>query len=547
MLKKLRWQLSLLYVLAAAVLIVLIGGGAYGLLSYYFQSSTDLVLQYKVALEFARQGQSVPADLQPADEAWQTRHKLTPAPRATEPLEDESEDETPQPSVVTGQPGYATEDAARLTATPTAEGALPSVEPTEQDGEEEEDSIQPSVTPMPTAASETPPAPGPSAVLQKRNSAGNKDAAQPAMATPVPTATLPAVAAGEEAYDSELAAVFLLPVDANGQVISLAGNPPAPFQPNLEAVNAALINGSDFRTVRLEDDSRMRLFTYRVNQDDRQTVYQVGRSLKDQDHALQQLLLGLGLLGSASLLGVGAASWWLAGRALIPAQQAWDRQQTFVGNASHELRAPLTLLRASAEVARRGLSAQEPRYELLGDVLSETDHMSALVDDLLLLSRLDDGRMKLELQPVQAADLLNDLAREMGRVAAGRGVTLDVPRAAGSALADPVRLRQVLLILLDNALRHTPAEGAIHMEAWVEKHQAHFLVSDSGSGIPARHLPHVFERFYRGEEDRSQRPGGSGLGLAIARGLAEAMHGQISLASQEGRGTRVTLTLPAGG
>ena len=455
MLRNLRWHLSMLYVLAAAALILLIGGGAYGLLSYYFESSTDLALQYKVALEYAKVGQPVPADLQAVDQAWQTSHTI---PTGTPP--------------------------------PLKSGD------SEESGDDNEYVVQPA--------------------------AGEHD----------------------ESYDSELASIFLLPINAQGQVISNPNAYSLTFQPDSQAINAALANGRDFRTVRQSDGSRVRLFTYRTSVDEGLAVLQVGRSLKDQDRVLGQLLVGLIALGSLSVLVVGLSSWWLAGRSLIPAQQAWDRQQTFVANASHELRTPLTLLRASAEVAQRGLNPQDSRAELLGDILHETDHMSLLVDDLLLLSRLDAGRLKLDRQPVDLAALLADLAREMGRVAAAGGVTIEVIHAQGVALADVSRLRQVLLIVLDNALRHTPAGGTIRLEARNDGRLVQLRVSDTGSGIPAQHLPHIFERFYRGEEDRSQASHGSGLGLAIARSLIEAMQGQISLTSQPGQGTQVIIHLP---
>jgi signal transduction histidine kinase len=464
MLRKLRWQLSLLYVLAAAVLIALIGGGAYGLLTYYFEASTDLALQYKVALEYTKNGQPVPPDLQTADQAWQTSRKLP----TTTPFPVENEDDG----------GDDNKESEKTSEQPI--GSLP-----ESGGEH------------------------------------------------------------EEYYDSELASIFLLPINTQGQLISNPNAYTLSFPLDSQAITAALANGSDFRTVRQDDGSRVRLFTFRVSDEDDLAVLQVGRSLKDQDRLLSQLLAGLAVLGGLSVLIVGIGSWWLAGRSLIPAQQAWDRQQTFVANASHELRAPLTLLRASAEVACRGLDTQDPRHELLGDILNEVDHMNRLVEDLLLLSRLDAGRLKMDQQPVEASVLLNDLTREVSRLAAERGVTLEVIQAQGSVLADPIRLRQVLLIILDNALRHTSAGGAIRLEARSDSRRAQWQVRDTGSGIPARHLAHIFERFYRGEEDRSQANPGSGLGLAIAKGLVEAMHGQITLTSQPGHGTHVTINLPA--
>jgi signal transduction histidine kinase len=458
MLRNLRWQLSILYVLAAAALVSLIGAGTYGLLSYYFQSSTDLALQYKVALEFTRVGQPIPADLQAVDQAWQTS-RTSPLP--TQPPQKSEDDE------------------------------------------------------------------------EKENHEGNEHAKHPFGEE------------YEEYYDSELASIFLLLVNAQGQILSNPNTYNLSFDPDSQAIQAALSSGSDFRTVRQSDGSRVRLFTYRVPVDDSLAVLQVGRSVRDQDRVLGQLLLGLVGLGGLGVLVVGLGSWWLAGRSLIPAQRAWDRQQTFIANASHELRAPLTLLRASAEVARRGIDDQDSRHELLGDILTETDHMNRLVDDLLLLSRLDAGRLQLDRQPVNLAELLDDLAREMGRVAAEGGVTIEVIHVQGVALADPIRLRQVLLIVLDNALRHTPKSGTIHLEARAHERMIQIQVNDTGSGIPAQHLPHIFDRFYRGEGDRSQPSHGSGLGLAIAKGLVEAMQGDITINSQSERGTQVTIQLPA--
>ncbi len=457
MLRNLRWQLSALYVLAATALVILIGGGAYGLLSYYFESSIDLALQYKVALEFARVGQAIPPDLQAVDQAWQASR----APLPLTPLPIKSEED--------GDEGY----------------------------EEDEHKTQ-------TFGEEY-----------------------------------------EEHYNSELASIFLLLVNAQGEVISDPNAYSLSYQPDSQAIQAALSNGSDFRTVRQPDASRVRLFTYRVPVENSLAVLQVGRSLTDQDRLLKQLLVGLIVLGGLSVFFVGVGSWWLAGRSLVPAQRAWDRQQVFIANASHELRTPLTLLRASAEVACRGMDEQDSRAELLGDILNETDHMSKLVDDLLLLSRLDAGRLKLDRQPVDLAELLGDLAREMGRVAAEGGVTIKIMQTRGCALADPTRLRQVLLILLDNALRHTPESGLIRLEGHDNGRLVQLQVSDTGTGIPTQHLPHIFERFYRGEEDRSQSNHGSGLGLAIAKGLVEAMQGSITLISQPGQGTRVTIHLPA--
>jgi signal transduction histidine kinase len=121
----------------------------------------------------------------------------------------------------------------------------------------------------------------------------------------------------------------------------------------------------------------------------------------DQQRVLDRLLRVLAILGGTGALILASGSWWLAGKSLVPAQQAWEKQQAFIANASHELRAPLTLIRASAEVAQRDLPRRDVKWPLLADILSEIDHMSTLVDDLLLLSRLDTGRLRLDIHDIR--------------------------------------------------------------------------------------------------------------------------------------------------
>ena len=170
--------------------------------------------------------------------------------------------------------------------------------------------------------------------------------------------------------------------------------------------------------------------------------------------------------------------------------------------------------------------------------------MARLVDDLLLLSRLDARRLPPDCRAVPLAPLLADVARQVARVADERGVVVSA-EGAGAAWADAARLRQVLLILLDNALRHTPRGGRITLTARVEGQRVRLTVADTGVGIAPEHLPRIFERFYRAAQAREATGEGAGLGLAIAKALVEAQRGAIGVASQPGRGTTVSITLLA--
>jgi signal transduction histidine kinase len=350
----------------------------------------------------------------------------------------------------------------------------------------------------------------------------------------------------QESYDAELATIFILRLDRNGQVPSSQKAAAPPFDAIQPAFATAMVRGDDLRSVTLPDGRRSRVLTYRIDRGSDLSAVQLGRLLTDQDRVLKRLLLGLLALGGISAFVMGAASWYLAGRSIRPAQQAWERQRSFVANASHELRTPLTLLRASTEVALRGLPPTDAdRRELLGDVLQECDHMSRLVEDLLLLSRLDAGQLQLYRERIALSELLADVERQAGRLAAERDVCVTTDSAGGVVWADPTRLRQVLLILLDNALRHTPPGGTVRVSGHSSGRQAQLSVTDTGAGIAPEHLPHIFDRFYRADSARGDSSGGSGLGLSIAKALIEAQGGHIAVESPVRQATRVVVTLPS--
>lgn len=432
----LRRRLTLLYVLAALLLIGLVSGGKVLFVTYYFQVETDTALQHTLVQALQTRRLPVPAELAAADQAWR---------------------------------------ANRL---PLFGGAA---------------------------------------------------------------------ATGDEDYDGELASIFVVPVTATGRVLP-DPNPPAPppGMPDGAALAAALNQGQDWRTVQLRGGARLRLLTYRVDGAGGLAAIQVGRVLADQDRVLEQMLIALVGLGAFSAGLVAAGSWWLAGRSLRPAQEAWARQQAFVANASHELRTPLTLIRASADVAQRELPPDDRDQRLLlADILRECDHMGRLIDDLLLLSRLDAGELALERAVVRLPDLVAEVERQFGRLVGESGIALTVGPVDGAVWGDRTRLRQILFILLDNALRHTPTGGAIAVSATPRDGHVRLTVADTGSGIPPEALPHVFDRFFQADSTRGGNRGRSGLGLAIAKALIEAQHGQIAIDSQVTIGTRIVVTLPA--
>jgi signal transduction histidine kinase len=362
--------------------------------------------------------------------------------------------------------------------------------------------------------------------------------------------------------DSELAPQFVLYLDASGKLTAdsstAEGESPSPIVEGYTAAFAA----PDIRTVSLADGREVRVATYRlpasaVSSDQPVAYIQAGRLLADQNRVLSQILWTVLLVCGGAALAVGLASWYLAGRALRPAQKAWTQQRVFVANASHELRAPVTLIRASAEYALRECSStavgtdrpdagdpEAPRVaEVLGDVIAETDHLSRLIDDLVLLSRFDAGKLELDIKSFPVGELLFETARNFTRLAEQGSVALETSSERAFVRADYTRLRQIVLILLDNALRHTPPGGKIALSACAECQKVTIRVADTGSGIAPEDLPHVFDRFYQGRSASGERRG-SGLGLPIARTMAEALKGRLEIASQLGEGTTAVLHLP---
>jgi two-component system, OmpR family, sensor kinase len=223
---------------------------------------------------------------------------------------------------------------------------------------------------------------------------------------------------------------------------------------------------------------------------------------------------------------------------------AYRAEQRFVGDASHELRAPLTAIQANLDLLERQpeMPARE-RATAIAEASREAHRLAKLVADLLVLARADAGvairRQRVEVDRV----LLETLSSTRPLVHGQHLVVADLVPSA--VMGDEDRLRQLFLILLDNAFKYTPAEGCVTVGLTRDGDQAVVTVADSGVGIPADDIPRVFERFYRADPARARDPGGTGLGLAIARWIVQQHHGEIGLESDPGRGTTVQVRLPA--
>lgn len=227
-------------------------------------------------------------------------------------------------------------------------------------------------------------------------------------------------------------------------------------------------------------------------------------------------------------------------------ERSFAEVRQFTADAAHELRTPLAILRNEAEVALLVRRDSQEYCDCLENMLEEIDHLSQLSEALLFLFREDAGLGDNKREVLRLDEIVHQLADHMRVVAAEKQQTLTVDADQScSVLGNAEQLRRLLFNLLENAVNFTPPDGRIQVRVECRKKQVRVIVADTGIGIAPEHLPRVFDRFYQVDSARSQRTGANGLGLAICRSVAETHRGSIAIESELGKGTQVTLTLPA--
>jgi signal transduction histidine kinase len=226
--------------------------------------------------------------------------------------------------------------------------------------------------------------------------------------------------------------------------------------------------------------------------------------------------------------------------------QAFTRQRRFVADASHELRTPVAVIRNKAGVALLNPRTPQGYCKVLQEIHTESERLSRLISDLLALARGDEGQAKLELEAVRLDLLVDSVAANAEGLAKERGIMLSVQAPQPVSMrGDEARLIQVIMNLLDNAIRYTNPGGQVQVSVESTLSNAQLVVRDTGIGIAPEHLPHLFERFYRANPARTRTEGGShGLGLAIVEWIVRLHGGSVSVESQMGRGSCFTVTVP---
>jgi signal transduction histidine kinase len=355
--------------------------------------------------------------------------------------------------------------------------------------------------------------------------------------------------------------------DAQGQPVQL-GDRPATVLTGLPETSGiagatAATDGSDVRLATLEIGGSaaipttvvpVRILTRRIvaQQDGNTYFMQVLQDRSTEVGTLNALLTVL-LLGGALVVVVALGFGFVyARRALVPIRESLEvqrtalrRQREFAADASHELRTPLTVIRSSVEhLVRHPERRVGDQKEALDDIEAEVEHLAALVDDLLTLARSDSGAVALERTPIDLGDTAFDAASALGRTARDRGVHVEVDPAPSMVQGDPARLRQLVMILVDNAIRHSPRDGHVRVTVRMAGRTASIEVTDDGPGVREEDMAHVFDRFWRASGAPS---GGTGLGLAIAHWIVTGHGGRIGVANRPEGGAVFRVELPATG
>lgn len=311
--------------------------------------------------------------------------------------------------------------------------------------------------------------------------------------------------------------------------------------PDPSSAAAARTSGSDVRTATVLSVP-VRIYSAVATRNGLPYVVQVVGDRTAEVRTLEGLLTVLALGGLAAVVLAGAAGFVYAGRALVPIRESLRRQREFAADASHELRTPLSVIRASVEhLHRHRQRSVESVGNALEDIDAEVGRLTRLVDDLLLLARADSGAIELERAPLDLSDVAAEAVAPLAQLAGEWNVSLVLDPRPAPTVGDAGRLRQVVAILVDNAVRHSAAAGHVTVRTRGDREGAALVVEDEGPGIRPQDVPHIFDRFWRGP---GAPEGGVGLGLAIARWIVERQGGSIEVEAVAPHGARFTVRLP---
>ncbi|MFD0590284.1 sensor histidine kinase [Paenibacillus sp. GCM10027627] len=272
----------------------------------------------------------------------------------------------------------------------------------------------------------------------------------------------------------------------------------------------------------------------------------VSLDVTSQTQFIANLVYTFIIVGLVMLIVIYGTSRFFANRSIAPVKEAFDKQKQFIADASHELKTPLAVIDTNADVLlASGEDTIQSQSKWLHHIKSEADRMKTLTNDLLYLTEINDGRIKMIHAPFSVSEAVESVTLTMEAVLFEKELSLQYDVEPGlSVRGNSEQMKQVVMILLDNALKYTNANGSIVLSLKKRHHDAWLTISNTGEGIPPEHLGLIFDRFYRVESSRSRKLGGYGLGLAIAKSIVEQHKGKIHVKSVPGDKTTFSVQLP---
>ncbi len=367
------------------------------------------------------------------------------------------------------------------------------------------------------------------------------------------TALVASTIAGSPAGTDPRAAVLGLRLpDRSLYVLDAAGRLLAPDTASRWVRAAAAEAGRDGRAARradLGDERTLDVRATRVTAHGRRYLVVAAADTEELEDEYAGVIAAFAAAAVAALGLVVGGGAWLARKSTRPVAASVAHLRRFMADAAHELRTPVAVLRARADVTLAHARDAPAYAEALREMRAEAERLAGILDDLFTLARADAGERPVERRRVFLDDVALDAAGAARAIAAPRGVTVDVTTfAEAEVVGDAALLRQLLMTVLDNAVKYTPAGGRVTVAVGVSDAHPTVVVEDTGIGIAPAALPHVFGRFYRADPARGRArdgdPGGAGLGLAIARWIAEQHGADLAITARAGGGTCVRLRVP---
>lgn len=351
--------------------------------------------------------------------------------------------------------------------------------------------------------------------------------------------------------------LFNIEVDAKGKILRIDPNPfiDMPDEAYYKAAETAWTNKKNNSTITLEGKQ----WQYSIAPISMQVIQENGQQYTSKENRfnivfldvtaynkrLFEMLTTLLSVGLIMLLVIFVISLYFANRAIKPIAEAWEKQKQFVADASHELKTPLSIINANYDAL---LANQEEtiksQLKWLGYIRIGTDRMTKLINDLLSLAKMDDGNFLMQKNPFNISNAIHDVILSMEAVLIEKGIKLTHSIEPDIIVnSDPERVKQVVTILFDNAIKYTNENGQIEISLIKSKRQVIYSIKNSGKGIAKQNLPRVFDRFFRADPSRTHESGSYGLGLSIAKTIMDRLGGEIHVTSVENESTTFTFTL----